>query len=279
MAVVYVTAINSFVGQAADDKPTGIPAGSRFVETDTSKLFLYTGGAWVEQLVDRGGAVTVDGTVTAEVALTSADVVTVTGGAGQTADVKVTLDSESVAVTGTFWQATQPVSGTFWQATQPVSGTVTAQPLDAIKEIALTGVIGVNDQVDQNEYSVDVELALGGTYSGELLAIKLVSSEAGTGAVQTPTVRVLFYDVDPVVAAGDTALALAARQAEIGMATIYSTDWRSDANGGSAYVAVAIPFHAVASLFVVIQNLGTSINDAAGDDEAIAIQAWYRRES
>lgn len=26
-----------------------------------------------------------------------------------------------VAVTGTFWQATQPVSGTFWQATQPVS--------------------------------------------------------------------------------------------------------------------------------------------------------------
>lgn len=44
--------------------------------------------------------------------LTSSDVVTVTGGAGQTADVKVTLDSESVAVTGTFWQATQPVSGT-----------------------------------------------------------------------------------------------------------------------------------------------------------------------
>lgn len=40
------------------------------------------------------------------------DVVTVTGGAGQTADVKVTLDGESVPVTGTFWQATQPVSGT-----------------------------------------------------------------------------------------------------------------------------------------------------------------------
>jgi hypothetical protein len=34
--------------------------------------------------------------------------------------VKVT---GTVAVTGTFWQATQPVSGTFWQATQPVSGT------------------------------------------------------------------------------------------------------------------------------------------------------------
>ncbi len=29
----------------------------------------------------------------------------------------------SIAVTGTFWQATQPVSGTFWQATQPISST------------------------------------------------------------------------------------------------------------------------------------------------------------
>jgi hypothetical protein len=45
----------------------------------------------------------------------------------------VTIDNASVAVTGTFFQATQPVSlasvpthgvtGTFWQATQPVSGT------------------------------------------------------------------------------------------------------------------------------------------------------------
>ena len=36
----------------------------------------------------------------------------------------LTSITNPVAVTGTFWQATQPVSGTFWQATQPVSGTV-----------------------------------------------------------------------------------------------------------------------------------------------------------
>jgi hypothetical protein len=37
------------------------------------------------------------------------------------------------AVTGTFWQTTQPVSGTFWQATQPVSGTFwqATQPISA----------------------------------------------------------------------------------------------------------------------------------------------------
>lgn len=33
----------------------------------------------------------------------------------------VTSITNPVAVTGTFYQATQPVSGTFWQATQPVS--------------------------------------------------------------------------------------------------------------------------------------------------------------
>ena len=47
-------------------------------------------------------------------------------GAGQTADVKVTLDGESVPVTGTFWQATQPVSGTVTAntgLTQPLTDT------------------------------------------------------------------------------------------------------------------------------------------------------------
>lgn len=36
----------------------------------------------------------------------------------------VTVDNVSLAVTGTFWQTTQPVSGTFWQTTQPISGNV-----------------------------------------------------------------------------------------------------------------------------------------------------------
>jgi hypothetical protein len=43
-----------------------------------------------------------------------------------TGSLNVQVQNTSIAVTGTFWQATQPVSGTFWQATQPISGTVTA---------------------------------------------------------------------------------------------------------------------------------------------------------
>lgn len=55
-------------------------------------------------ITDNSGSITVDGTVGI---------------------------SGSVAVTGTFWQATQPVSGTFWQATQPVSIAATVTTSDA----------------------------------------------------------------------------------------------------------------------------------------------------
>ena len=54
--------------------------------------------------------------------------------AGSAAIGSVTITSGTCAVTGTFWQTTQPVSGTFWQATQPVSGTFwpTTQPVSAV---------------------------------------------------------------------------------------------------------------------------------------------------
>jgi len=46
----------------------------------------------------------------------------------------VTVDNASLAVTGTFWQATQPVSGTFYQATQPISAV--SLPLPALASTA-----------------------------------------------------------------------------------------------------------------------------------------------
>lgn len=49
--------------------------------------------------------------------------------------------TNSVAVTGTFWQTTQPVSGTFWQATQPVSGTFwqATQPISIASAQVVSG--------------------------------------------------------------------------------------------------------------------------------------------
>ena len=54
------------------------------------------------------------------------------------------------AVTGTFWQATQPVSGTFWQSTQPVSGAFyqATQPV-SIASMPTTAVTGTFWQATQ----------------------------------------------------------------------------------------------------------------------------------
>lgn len=51
--------------------------------------------------------------------------------------------TSGVAVTGTFWQATQPVSGTFWQATQPVSGPLTDTQLRATP-VPISGTVTAN---------------------------------------------------------------------------------------------------------------------------------------
>lgn len=42
----------------------------------------------------------------------------------------------TIAVTGTFWQGTQPVSGTFWQATQPVSLAAGATAIAKAEDVA-----------------------------------------------------------------------------------------------------------------------------------------------
>ena len=104
--------------------------GSGYVEVDVkapnplpvSVASLPTGDVAITSPVDGSGYVEVDVKTPTNFPVT------------QVTSPWVTSVSGSVAVTGTFWQATQPVSvsgtvavtGTFWQATQPVSGTVTA---------------------------------------------------------------------------------------------------------------------------------------------------------
>ena len=63
----------------------------------------------------------------------------VASGAGTEADPYILKHaiSGSVAVTGTFWQATQPVSGTFWQATQPISAAALPLPTGAATDATL----------------------------------------------------------------------------------------------------------------------------------------------
>ena len=96
---------------------------------------------------DAGGSLTVDASNLDIRDLTSTDVVTVTGGAGQTADVKITLDSEVVPVTGTFWQATQPVS---IAATVTVDASGVTVPVSNAGLTELAAAINASSQMDVN---------------------------------------------------------------------------------------------------------------------------------
>jgi hypothetical protein len=156
-----------------------------------------------------------------------------------------------------------------------------AQPFAAMLEGGLTELVGINEQVDQNDYSGSVEVALGGTYSGEILSVAFYATEDGTGAVQDSAGILYVFDADPSIASGDTAMTAAERVTVLGKLSIGAADWDADTGGGLAYVNTSpIPFHALASLFFVWKHLdATSLNDAAGDDEQLEFNFWYKRES
>ena len=74
----------------------------------------------------------------------------------------------AVAVTGTFYQGTQPVSGTFWQGTQPVSATDLdirnlAPATDTVKIGDGTETVNINAS-NQMEVSVENAVAVTGTF-------------------------------------------------------------------------------------------------------------------
>jgi hypothetical protein len=160
----------------------------------------------------------------------------------------------------------------------PVSSSPSPVP---ICELGVVELVGVDEQVDNGELSKSVSVPLGGTYSGELLNFAFYAAEDGTGAVQDSGGYLLILDADPAVAAGDTDLAAAEWPTVLGIVKVEASDWIVDANGGMAYITdTPVPFHALSTLyFVWLHNDATSLNDAAGDEERLAFNAWYRRDS
>jgi hypothetical protein len=150
-------------------------------------------------------------------------------------------------------------------------------------EAGIFELVGTDEQVDQDDYSGSVEVSLptDGPVSGEILSVILISTEDGSGAVQTPNGKLIFLDADPAVTSGDTALAAAEWPTVLGVVDIATTDWTSDANGGAAYITdTPIPFHALSSIFVTYKHEhATALNSAAGDDEQIECNFWYRRDA
>ena len=152
-----------------------------------------------------------------------------------------------------------------------------------ILEAGLFELVGINEQVDQNDYSGEVEITLptDNPVSGEILAVTLYSTEDGTGAVQTPAGRLIFFDATPTIASGDTAVLAASWPLAIGAIKVLATDWIVDSTGAIASIKdQPLPFHALTSLFVAwLQEGATALNSAAGDDEQLECNFWYRRDT
>jgi len=91
----------------------------------------------------------------------------------------------------------------------------------AILESGVTELIGVDERVDQNEYSGSVAVPLAATCSGEIVQVTLISRQAG--APLTPQGTLFFLDADPAVSPGDTAMTAAEHLTVIGRAA-HSSD-------------------------------------------------------
>ena len=99
--------------------------------------------------------------------------------------------------------------------------------------------------------------------------------------VRTPTGLLYFFDADPSITSGATAMTAAARVTILGRVPVESGDWDSDANGASAYIVdTPIPFHALSTLYVAFKLTGaTGMNADSADDEQLEVNFWYKRES
>ena len=155
------------------------------------------------------------------------------------------------------------------------------QPFHPVIAAGLTELIGVDEQVDQNDYSGSVEVSLPYAMSGEILSVMFYSTEDGSGSVQSPEGWLYLLDADPVVASGATSMTAAERVTVLGRVKLESSDWETDANGGTAFIYdTPIPFQQLSSLFLVFKlTSATSLNDAAGDDEQLEVNLWIRRDS
>jgi hypothetical protein len=111
--------------------------------------------------------------------------------------------SGNVAVTGTFWQATQPVSGTFWQATQPVSGPLTDTQLRA-SAVPVSGTFFQSTQ----PVSVAATLATRDLKDNARSIVNAATAIAGVTAVSSEALLSLNVSRDGAATAGVTTIAV-----------------------------------------------------------------------
>lgn len=143
-------------------------------------------------------------------------------------------------------------------------------------EVGVTELIGINEQVAQNQYAASVEVSLPARV--EITKVCLYATEDGSGAILTETGTLLVMDADPATSAADAALAAAEYPTILAQIDFADADWHEDTAGAVNCVIVADTYHETALFLVFFHSGATQWNSAAGDDEQLEINLWYKRD-
>ncbi len=174
-------------------------SSGKVVETNTpntdQRQVVSVGSAGDANIADvtSGKALKVDASATTQPVSGTVSINAIPAGTAVIGHVIVDT-APTTAVTGTFWQATQPVSGTFWQATQPVSGTFwqATQPV-SIASMPSTPVTGTFWQATQPVSAATLPLPSGAATDASLTTI-----DTDLKASQPRTVQGSIADGSPV---------------------------------------------------------------------------------
>lgn len=194
------------------------------------------------------------------------------------------ITNASIAVTGTFWQATQPVSGTFFQATQPVSiaasvavtGPLTDTQLRAtpvpvsLTSTTITGSVAVTGPLTDTQLRatpVPISGTVAATQSGAWS-----TGRTWTLAKATDNVQAQIYDGTNSV--GIKALNVQVAAADFGL-ICHSVIHGLTTAGGGGYVDVKVnPSGSLAVAFTTGSvNARTSVAGAIVDTLILAANA------
>ena len=151
-----------------------------------------------------------------------------------------------------------------------------------VLETGVTELVGINEEINTGDYGAEVAITLGaGNASGEFLSFLFIATETGSGDVQDSAGVLFIFNTDPNITVGDTALTAAEHKTVIGKIAVAASDWNTDANGGTAFIYnQPVPFHALDTVYFAWHHTDAAdINDGAGDDEQLFVNAFYRRDS
>ena len=157
-------------------------------------------------------------------------------------------------------------------------GAVWTHENNAVQELGITELIGINEQVDPAEYGASVTTTLEGT--GVITKVCLIATEEGSGGILKPNGTLILFDTDPTIAFGDASITAGERVTILAQLTFSDTDYQEDANGASNCQATEETYHTstvFASWFLAAGE--PSFNDVAGDDEKLELNVLYSRDS